>query len=569
MKYALFVNSYIGLHLSYYLFQLVVFMFRYDDKKILVVDDQRAFHVMLKTMLSNQGAKDIVFVESTDQAVKVATKQKFDIYLFDYNLGSGKNGVQLFDYLKRNHLIPNQALCFIITGDSNKRMVLTAMEKSPDDYLMKPFSPVQLSTRLAAAMQRKLILQEIYRSISKREYKKAIVLCEQKIDKSPEYRNLCKNLLAEIYIEMKEYAQAERILQPLIDLRPLVRPSLTLGKSYYLQENYKQAIEILTRLIKYSPLQMEAYRWLARAYKSDGQLMNALDILTQAANTTHHSIERHQEVALLASEMEEYVIMLSSYSAILHLSRNSFYPDPCHLANYLRSILTYAKQEKDMTERKIILKKVSSTLYQSRFEEGKNKDFNFNGFDEIYQANVSFALNEPLKAKRRIFNTLSNMDVAIKDFDTTFLTESLFSLLDIGEFEEATPYLAELSERHIIDPTTEIHIKKQTGALLTNRIDQFTTYNKAGIQYFVDGEYQRAIESFDKALALEPLNSGAILNRSQVFISLLQHDVKKNAYLIKECENSIVVLNNTHLPAQHGERLKILRSELKKLKQMI
>ena len=100
MKYALFVNSYIGLHLSYYLFQLVVFMFRYDDKKILVVDDQRAFHVMLKTMLSNQGAKDIVFVESTDQAVKVATKQKFDIYLFDYNLGSGKNGVQLFDYLK-------------------------------------------------------------------------------------------------------------------------------------------------------------------------------------------------------------------------------------------------------------------------------------------------------------------------------------------------------------------------------------------------------------------------------------------------------------------------------------
>jgi CheY-like chemotaxis protein len=544
-------------------------MFRYDDKKILVVDDQRAFHVMLRTMLSNQGAKEIVFVESTDQAVKVATKNKFDIYLFDYNLGSGKNGVQLFDYLKRNHLIPSHALSFIITGDSNKRMVLTAMEKSPDDYLMKPFSPVQLSTRLSAAMQKKLILQEIYRSIAKREYKKAIALCEEKIHISPDYRNLCKNLLAEIYIDMKEYTKAERILQPLIDLRPLVRPSLTLGRSYYLQQKYKESIEVLTRLINYSPLQMEAYRWLARSYKSDGQLMNALNILTKAAETTHHSIERHQEVALLANEMEEYVLMVSSYSSILHLSRNSFYPDPCHLANYLRSIVTYAKQEKDIAERKLILKKVSSTLYQSRFEEGKNKDFNFNGFDEIYQANVFFALNEPLKAKRKLFNMLSNLESEIKDFDTTFLAESLFSLLDIGEFEEATPYLAELAERHIIDPTTEIYIRKQTGALLKNRIEHFTTYNKAGIQYFVNGEYQQALESFDKALALEPLNSGAILNRSQVFISLLQNDVKKHAHLVKECENSIVVLNNTHLPTHHAERLKILRGELKKLKQML
>ena len=126
-------------------------------------------------------------------------------------------------------------------------------------------------------------------------------------------------------------------------------------------------------------------------------------------------------MALLANEMEEYVVMLNSYYSILHLSRSSFYPDPCHLANYLRSIINLAKQEKDIGERKYILKKVSSALYQGRFEEGKNKDFNFNGFDEIYQANVHLALNEPLKAKRRIFNTLKNTTQAVVDFDNTFL----------------------------------------------------------------------------------------------------------------------------------------------------
>ena len=271
-------------------------MFSYRDKKILIVDDQKAFHIMLKAMLANQGADDIRFAESAEQAVKIANLIKFDIYLFDYNLGAGKNGVQLFDYLKRNNLIPSHALCFIITGDSNKRMVLTAMEKSPDDYLMKPFSPVQLSNRLTAATERKEILQEIYQAIEKQEYELAISLCKQKIDSDSKYRTLCKNILADIYIQVEQFIDAEKILIPLVELRPLVRPSISLGRLYYQQKEHKKAIQVLMRLIRYAPMQMEAYQWLARAYKGDGQLENALNILIQAANTTHNSIERHKKL---------------------------------------------------------------------------------------------------------------------------------------------------------------------------------------------------------------------------------------------------------------------------------
>ncbi|MEJ6079517.1 response regulator [Vibrio sp. 1-Bac 57] len=539
-------------------------MFSYRNKKILIVDDQKAFHVMLKAMLTNQGAENITFAESAEQAARITNLDQFDIYLLDYNLGGGKNGVQLFDYLKRNDLIPEHALCFIITGDSNKKMVLTAMEKSPDDYLMKPFSPIQLSNRLTAAMQRKQVLQEINEAVNNDKFEVAISLCQQKIDAEPKFRALCKNVLADIYIQMGQFSNAERILKPMVDLRPLVHPSISLGRLYFLQEDYTKSIEVLTRLISYAPMQMEAYQWLARAYKHDGQLQNALNILSHAATTTHHSIERHQEVALLATEMEEYILMLSSYASILHLSRNSFYPDPCHLANYLRSIVAFAKKEDDMKKRKDILKKVASTLYQSRFEEGKNKDFNFDGFDQIYQANVLLALNEPLKAKRRIFNTLSNTTEEVADFDTTFLTESLFSLLDIGEFEEASPFLAELEQRNIVDQSTQLSIKKHTGELLDNRINSFTNYNKLGIKFFREKQFSQAIESFDQALALEPVNTGALLNRSQVFIKMLQEmpQRKDHQALIKQCQNSFILLNNTHLPEQYAKRLKALQQEL-------
>jgi len=543
-------------------------MFNYTDKTILIVDDQKAFHVMLKTMLTNQGAKNINFAESAEQAVKIANRVQYDIYLLDYNLGSGKNGAQLLDYLKKNKLIPNHAICFIITGDANKGMVLTAIEKSPDDYLMKPFSQTQLSNRLAAATQRKLIFQEIFQSISEEKYDLAIKQCLEKINKQSRHRALCKNLLADIYIQKERFNDAETILKPLIDLRPLVRPSISLGKCYFLQQKYTEAIQVLKRLILYSPLQMEAYQWLARAYKEDGQLEKALKILTKAADVTHHSIERHQEVVLLANEMKEHEIMLNSYSAILSLNRNSFYPDPCHLANYIRSIVEFAKQEEDMGERRVILKKVNSVLYQSRFEEGRNKDFNLSGFDEMCQAKVHFALNEPLKAKRRVFNALKSIEEPLPEFDTTFLTETLFSLLEIGEFEEATPYLAELEVRDIIDPTTEINIKKQTGEVLKQRIKTFKGYNQMGIKYFGAFQYTDALESFDKALALEPLNSGALLNRSQVLIRMLQEKSKDSdkEKLIKQCQNSFLLLSNTHLPGNHAKRLSNLIIELRAIK---
>lgn len=542
-------------------------MFSYKNKKILIVDDQKAFHVMLKTMLTNQGAKNISFAESAENAAKLAQQKEFDIYLVDYNLGSGKNGSQLLDYLKNNHLIPTTSICFIITGDSNKGMVLTAIEKSPDDYLMKPFSQTQLFNRLAKAASKKTILADIFEALKEKDYSLAISLCKEKIQTEPKYRGVCKNLLADILIQTKNYQGAEKILQPMVDNRPLIRASINLGKTYYLQKKYPEAIKILNRVIENTPLQMEAYQWLARAYQESGELNKALTILTHAANLTNHSIERHQEVALLAKEMDEHKIMLSSYSAILQLSRNSFYPDPCHLANYIHSIINYAKDQDDMDERKDILKKVQSTLYQSRFEEGRNKNFDFNNFDSICQAKVFLVLDQPLKAKRKILSTLQKNETLIEEIDDTLLCEAIFSLLDIGEFDYATPYLDELKTRHILDATAQASIEQATGERLESRMHNFKTYNKQGIQAFTEKSYKHAIECFNRALELEPLNSGALLNHIQVEIQLLRQ-AKNEPFklLLSSCQSSFSLLSNTRLLEHHLKRHDELQKEYIEIK---
>ncbi|MEI6897371.1 MAG: tetratricopeptide repeat protein, partial [Psychromonas sp.] len=457
--------------------------------------------------------------------------------------------------------------CFIITGDSNKGMVLTAIEKAPDDYLMKPFSQTQIFNRLKKASQKKEALSAIFEAIREQKYERAIELCNEKIKAKDKFGGLCKSLLADIFITIKKFDGAEKILIDLVEKRPLIRESITLGKVYYLQHKYPQAIAILQELIDNHPLHMEAYQWLSRAYQGAKDFKKALDILAKAANITHHSIEKHQEVALLAHEVNEHKIMLNSYQSILLLSRNSFYPDPCHLANYIRSIFTYASAQEEMSDRKTILKRVNSALYQSRFEEGRNKNFDFNCYDEICQAKIFFTLGEKLKAKRRILNTLERNKINLDTVDNTLLSASLFALLDIGEFDYAAPYMEALKKRDIMDPTTQAIIDEKTGENLEKRINNFKIHNKLGIQAFAATNYSTALEHFNQALELEPLNSGALLNRIQVYIELVKHGNRDDRITyLNHCQTNFSQLGNTLLPEGHAQRYEKLHQEFITLK---
>jgi len=542
-------------------------MFSYQNKRILIVDDQKPFHVMLKTMLANQGAKNITFADTAESAARLSHHQEFDIYLIDYNLGSGKNGLQLLDYMRQNKLIPTRSLCFIITGDNDKGMVLTAIEKAPDDYLMKPFSQTQLFKRLEKADQKKKVLSDIFEALNNQQYDLAIQLCKEKIATANKFSGLCKILLADTLININALEESEEILVSLFNERPLVRVSITLGKVYCLQKKYTESIDILTEVIESNPLQMEAYQWLSRAYQNNGELNKALNMLTHAANMTHHSIEKHQEVALLANEVNEHKVMVNSYQSILQLSRSSFYPDPCHLANYIRSIFNHADAQEESSDKKIILKQIKSTLYQSHFEEGRNQRFDFDTYDQLCQAKVFFAQGEQLKAKRKVLSTLEKNETNISALDNTILCESLFALLDIGEFESATPYLEELETRDIIDPTTQATISDKTGNALHKRMDNFKIHNKLGIQAFASQHFSSALEHFSQALMLEPLNSGALLNRVQAYIQLVKECSRKDrANYIVKCQESFNRLSNTQLPTGHAKRYKKLHEEFIDLK---
>ena len=182
------------------------------EKRVVVIDDQRSFQVLIKAMLQNLGFSKITLLSSAEESRKRFQKEQFDIYLIDYNLGHGENGRQLMDFLKQQQLIPVDSIIFIISGDNSRSMVLSALESEPDDYMMKPFSQEQLRLRLLRALNRKKQLLPMFTAFQSADKDQVLLECRKIIEQNSRYANYCRCIMAEIYLEQNKAQEAKQIL---------------------------------------------------------------------------------------------------------------------------------------------------------------------------------------------------------------------------------------------------------------------------------------------------------------------------------------------------------------------
>ena len=90
--------------------------------------------------------------------VSLCESIEYDVILLGYDLGSDKkNGQQLLEELRSKKLISRQCTIVMITAEVSQAMVLAALEHKPDDYLAKPYSLNDLSTRLKRLPERCLV----------------------------------------------------------------------------------------------------------------------------------------------------------------------------------------------------------------------------------------------------------------------------------------------------------------------------------------------------------------------------------------------------------------------------
>jgi len=104
-----------------------------SDKKILVVDDEKAIISLLKQAFSRAGF-EVRPAESAEEALKVLEQEDITVMFLDLNL-PGMNGMDLCKRIKKDKPM---AIVFAVTGYASLFELADCREAGFDDYFKKP-----------------------------------------------------------------------------------------------------------------------------------------------------------------------------------------------------------------------------------------------------------------------------------------------------------------------------------------------------------------------------------------------------------------------------------------------
>jgi signal transduction histidine kinase len=121
---------------------------------IMVVDDESTIRDLCEMALKNFR---VIKAGSCEQAVRMYETETVDLVLTDVMMPGG-TGLELLDQIKEHD---PQAAVIVMTGFSEKQIVLSALKKGASDFINKPLNLLQLTTAVEKVLARQAIQKEL------------------------------------------------------------------------------------------------------------------------------------------------------------------------------------------------------------------------------------------------------------------------------------------------------------------------------------------------------------------------------------------------------------------------
>ncbi|MEF2245083.1 response regulator transcription factor [Paenibacillus sp. IITD108] len=120
-----------------------------NNQKILIVDDETSIAKMLEFILRKEGFTQVYLAYTCQEAMDQISRHGADIVLLDIMLPDG-SGLELCSKLRQF----GQPHIFFLTAKASDLDVLTGFAVGGDDYITKPFNPLEIVARIKARLRR-------------------------------------------------------------------------------------------------------------------------------------------------------------------------------------------------------------------------------------------------------------------------------------------------------------------------------------------------------------------------------------------------------------------------------
>ncbi len=537
----------------------------YASLRVLIVEDQRPFLLMLKGLLTTLGCTDVVTKSSAEQALSVCRRQKFDIVISDLHLGTErKTGYDLAEELRVSRMARPGTVVSLISADSARPVVLGSLDRRPDDYLVKPFSQAQLKTRLARAWQKRQALLPVYKAIHDHDYAQAIVACQEIIRIGGNYRHSAEQLLVELYWQHDDYSQALEVLRPYEQDATAQWIQIALARTYLKLGKAEQAIAMAETILVRNRFSADAYDIMAQSRQAINEGEAAVAAIIQAIKISPYSIARQVSACEIARQNNDYELANQACLAIWDLSRRTVHQHISHWCGYIRSMLDVAEYTEDKRVKNRYQQDALLQLQRGRFDDSVNRldeDFSFETFEQIMLARIAALDGKYVDAKRDLHQAQSKINTTYDNYPLYYAADSVKVMLELGEYEEAQP-LIKLMHRHVdeLDANSRYSTETASRKAADNK-KAYLEHNRDGIAHYQKEDYEQARTSFLMAQQYAPVNTGVALNLLQCLLKLA--DKKKPlASHTAECRRLCNMLDDIPLKPQHQEKYASLYDDI-------
>lgn len=535
----------------------------YAKLRVLLVDPQRPFQIMMKGILTNFGVVNVDFCDSGEAAVRQCRAKEYDLLLVEHDLGN-KNGRQLLEELRTLRLISPVSLFVIVSAETDRSIVLGTMEMAPDDYIIKPFSQRLLDLRLSRAWSKRNVLSDIYRCVDKDDYAQAIVHAKALIKSKSPHAPLIIQMMAEFMCHQKQYDEVIANLTNILKERQIPWAKIVLAQAHFGKGDLDTAQDLLHELLKDNPNNVAALDLLAKVQLEAQLIPQAKQTLARSIDLSPYSMTRHQAMVNIADKDNDLQLVKESYGQLLNLSRRSVHAGTHNLLNYTRSIIDSTANCEEAKDFNKLQNELNTALHRAKQEEGRNINYHFAVIEGVIQAQFQSAKGETLRSKKTLMSAIHSFCDEDEQWSlpSELVADTCITLMNVNDFELVDKFSDQL------DPDSDIAKRVKTlisDDTLAQQKIEFKQITRQGIQAYSDNNNLEALELFSQALRLSPVSSGAILNVIQAQIKLMQSHKKYLKSLTTECKDNFRLLNGMKLSNGHQKRLDKLKSELDQL----
>lgn len=511
----------------------------FSNKNFLIIDDFEDMRRALSGILKSCGV-NIKFIDAagtSNEAIRLLEKRKYDVVLCDYNLGYGKTGQHILEEAKHRQLIGPACAWLMVTAEKTNDIFMGTAECQPDAYLLKPVTGTILRLRLSKIWAKKEAFTEIDAKLKRKDYLGAIRLCDQRLAFDEANAVDLLRLKTDLLLNCGNTDEARRTFEEVVSERDLPWAKVGLAKVLFQDGDMDGAQSLLENVIEGNRPYLESYDWLARVFKAQGKHDEAEQVLERAIQLSPNSIARQKTLGEVSFKLGKLDKAENAFRKSVGLGEYSVLKE--HGA-YLGLAKTHSAKENPNEALRTLC--------------ALNRDFDDEAIrfkSLIAEGMVHHKSGESIKAREVAKKLSERMKHSPQQIESEASLEMAQLLLATGEKEMAVnllqkevknnPENAEFLEQ-VKQIFTEAKMGAQGAALIESTRKSAIEQMNHGVLLASNGKIEEAIIWMRNAREAMPKNSRVLFNLAYVLIAYLQKN-ETDAAITAEARESLLEAN--------------------------